>query len=551
MASRSRMLFSSSTTRTRASLMSSSSRGVGFRRSPSADRSGASGCSSAPTSEWYGSPPDGSIGRREGQDERGAIAYPTPYLDGSAVLLDYPVDERQADAATLRLGREERLEDMGEVSVRDALAGVGDGDLEPTAALTQRTRTHPELSPIRHRLHRVEAEIPDRLAEPLRIRAGREGIAVFAGHFQIGGQGPVLDQQQDLVEDLRHVDLERHHRRRARILQKVSHDLIEAGRLSEHDLDELAPGVVGGQVPRQCFDRARDGSQRVPDLVRHVGRQAPDRGQPVRLTHALLHLLDAREILTDSYESGHIAVSRSQRPEGDSDRYLLAVASPEAELVAGCGLAAFGDGLAHVVEIHAVAEDGVPRLIDRLVRPDSGDGLRRSVEGGDLPGGIHADEAGADRLEDQVPKRLEIREMLTLILHVLLEFVIPPSQRAGEDGQDLDRGVLGGLADLEHRKDGPTPHRQHVEETAHRRDDEPARLRQCEAGGDHEQDIEWDEHRLGTATLVHDSGDQYRVEGELEPRDSLRADIPPVGQGQHQTGRDSPEDGQRERPEGI
>jgi hypothetical protein len=102
-----------------------------------------------------------------------------------------------------------------------------------------------------------------------------------------------------------------------------------------------------------------------------------------------------------------------------------------------------------------VTEDGLPRLIDRLVRPDSGDGLRRPVEGGDLPGGIHADEAGADRLEDQVPKRLEIREMLALILHVLLELVIPPSQRAGEygheqenprlheDGQDLDRGVLG------------------------------------------------------------------------------------------------------------
>src|ERR1700730_3178602 len=117
MASRSRMLFSSSTTRTRASLMSSSSRGVGFRRSPSADRSGASGCSSAPKSEWYGSTPGGPVGRREGQDERGALAHPTPDLDGSAVLLDYPIDERQADAAPLRFGREERLEDMRKISV--------------------------------------------------------------------------------------------------------------------------------------------------------------------------------------------------------------------------------------------------------------------------------------------------------------------------------------------------------------------------------------------------------------------------------------------------
>ena len=106
----------------------------------------------------------------------------------------------------------------------------------------------------------------------------------------------------------------------------------------------------------------------------------------------------------------------------------------QAELVARRGLAALGDGLPHVVEIHPVAEDRLPRLIDRLVRPDSGDRLRRPVEGGDLPGRIHADEPGADRLEDQVPERLEIREMLALILHVLLELVIAPRQGAGEDG---------------------------------------------------------------------------------------------------------------------
>ena len=47
-------------------------------------------------------------------------------------------------------------------------------------------------------------------------------------------------------------------------------------------------------------------------------------------------------------------------------------------------------------------------------------------------------------------------------------------------------------------------HRQHVEQTAHRRDDEAARLRQREAGGHHQQDVERDEDRLGTAALGHD-----------------------------------------------
>src|SRR5260370_17644911 len=112
MASRSRMLFSSSTTRTRASRMSSSSRGVGFRRSPSADRPVASGCSSAPKSEYSGSPSGGSVGGREGQDARGALDHPAPHLDGATVLLADPVDERKADAAALRLGRAERLQPL-------------------------------------------------------------------------------------------------------------------------------------------------------------------------------------------------------------------------------------------------------------------------------------------------------------------------------------------------------------------------------------------------------------------------------------------------------
>src|SRR5260370_7075493 len=113
MASRSRMLFSSSTTRTRASLMSSSSRGVGFRRSPSADRPVASGCSSAPKSEYSGSPPGSSVGGREGQDERGALAHPAPHLDGATVLLHDPAAARNADAAALRFGRHARLTAIG------------------------------------------------------------------------------------------------------------------------------------------------------------------------------------------------------------------------------------------------------------------------------------------------------------------------------------------------------------------------------------------------------------------------------------------------------
>ena len=75
----------------------------------------ASGCSSASTSEFSASSPAGSVGRGEVEDERSALAHAAPHLDGAAVLLDDPIDERKADTAALRLGREEWLEDMGEV----------------------------------------------------------------------------------------------------------------------------------------------------------------------------------------------------------------------------------------------------------------------------------------------------------------------------------------------------------------------------------------------------------------------------------------------------
>src|SRR6266545_4337873 len=143
------MLFSSSTTRTRGSLISASSRGAGSRPT-------ASGCCS-------GSSAGDSVGSGKREDEGRALAHPAPHLDRAAVLLDHAIDESQADSTALRLRREERLEYVRQVGLGDALAGIGDGDLEATAALAERLRSDPELTSVGHRLHRVETEVPHRL----------------------------------------------------------------------------------------------------------------------------------------------------------------------------------------------------------------------------------------------------------------------------------------------------------------------------------------------------------------------------------------------------
>src|SRR4030095_14633213 len=105
-------------------------------------------------------------------------------------------------------------------------------------------------------------------------------------------------------------------------------------------------------------------------------------------------------------------------------------------------------------ELTAQAENRLLRLVDCLRGTYSGDRFGRAVERSDSTGWIDRDEAGSDRLEDQVSEGLEIREMLALVLHVLVQLVILPREGSGqhrddqeharvhEDGQHFDRGVL-------------------------------------------------------------------------------------------------------------
>src|SRR5215468_7728395 len=74
--------------------------------------------------------------------------------------------EGKPEAGALRLGREERLEHVGDVARRDALAGIADHDLERVAASRDGDA---ELAALRHRLDRVQAEVPEDLAELLGV----------------------------------------------------------------------------------------------------------------------------------------------------------------------------------------------------------------------------------------------------------------------------------------------------------------------------------------------------------------------------------------------
>src|SRR6185295_7965788 len=191
MASRSRMLCSSSTTRTRTS-------GMGG----------------------------------EGEGEGGAGAGTALDVDLAAVLLDDTVHQGQTDAAAVGLGREEGLEDLRQIGGDDALTGVGHPQHQIAAG---HRRGHAQLTALGHGLEGVHTEIPDRLPELLAIDVPHERGRELAHHLEGAGGGAVLEQQQHLVEGLGHVHRLPVQRRRPRVLQEFADDVVEPSGLLEHD----------------------------------------------------------------------------------------------------------------------------------------------------------------------------------------------------------------------------------------------------------------------------------------------------------------------------
>src|SRR4029453_7349260 len=156
------------------------------------------------------------------------------------------------------------------------------------------------------------------------------------------------------------------------------------------------------------LDRPGQRGERIADLVGDVCREPADGGEAVGLAHPLLHALDGREILPYADEPDHLAFPGAQRPEGDADGHLEAVATPQADLVAQRLGAGTGRGQPGFVEIDPAAEQRVPCLAQRLSFGYAGDGLRGAIEGGDPARGVDRDESRTDRLEDQIAEGLKV-----------------------------------------------------------------------------------------------------------------------------------------------
>src|SRR5882724_6676714 len=222
----------------------------------------------------------------KGEGERRAEARRAPNVDLAAVLLDDAVDEGESQSRSLRLRGEEGLEDVREVARRDALAGIGHRDLEHVAP---HGGGDAQFAALRHRLHRIQAEIPQDLPELLRVDGPEHGRGELANDLEAARTGAVLQQQEYLLGGGGHVEGRDRQRRGPRVLEEVLDDVIEALGLGRHDLREAFARILGRERAREDLDRAGQGGQGVADLMRDVRRHPPERRQAVGLPHSRLH----------------------------------------------------------------------------------------------------------------------------------------------------------------------------------------------------------------------------------------------------------------------
>src|SRR5207302_1177665 len=183
----------------------------------------------------------------------------------------------------LRLGRKEWLEDMRDVACRDALAGIGHRDLERAAANSSRDA---KLAALRHRLDRIQAEIPQDLPELLAVDGPEQGRRELANHLEAARAGAVLAAIRPTVARRSACRIRDSI---ARIAERSSQALIRPSRSPPPDLSAEKVMRTGTVEPsgRRSAVSCRMDARGLPSIVASIeasGTDAPrsaDQLQPI------------------------------------------------------------------------------------------------------------------------------------------------------------------------------------------------------------------------------------------------------------------------------
>ena len=221
-----------------------------------------------------------SVGHGQGHAEhRGEPGF-AAHVQLALMIGDDAVADGQPEpgAARRTLGREERVEDLGQHVRRDA-----------GAVVLELRHGRPAVHPGAHRdvavaaggIGGVEQDRHRRLDQPLAVAEdGRHAVGEVAGHLQSAESLVVLEQVERALEQRVEVGgfEDATGATGAREVEQPVDDVGAAGDLALDDLEILADHRLGtgAEARGDRRDAAADGRERVVDLVHHAGGELAD-----------------------------------------------------------------------------------------------------------------------------------------------------------------------------------------------------------------------------------------------------------------------------------
>src|SRR5580692_8178404 len=200
----------------------------------------------------------GANGPRYFDDKFGARSFLGFDADTSAVRLEDLIHDGQAQAGAAGEAGLKGFEDARGLGRVNADSGVANLDARPMFIRVNADREHAARG---HGAQSVVAEVPENLFQGVAIGAGAQAADFkLADDAQLAdGASVVFKEQQSLFEERNDIDIGEMIGFDARIVQKVSDDLVEALRFATDDVDQLLVIFIEGRKTCEFFERAGHG----------------------------------------------------------------------------------------------------------------------------------------------------------------------------------------------------------------------------------------------------------------------------------------------------
>ncbi len=190
----------------------------------------------------------------------------------------------------------------------------------------------PALSGILHGIVGVIENIQENLLQLLRVAEGWGEIFVeVLGHFDAVAGEIIAAKLDGLTQDIVDVNEFALNGALAGETQQVLHDVFGALGLVQDDLEILA-GVVGYRgILEQQVGEAKNGGERIIDLVGHAGNQAADGGHLFRMGEFGLEENGVGDVGHDDHDAVHDVLFVAHGAEADRKMAHGGVAAADAQ----------------------------------------------------------------------------------------------------------------------------------------------------------------------------------------------------------------------------